>query len=76
MGFFKKVLGIRTPSQPAQIAPAVRAVDAPTTFRKTEQERVDTNQSNQRKQQATGKRALKISTVGSNVGTSGVGTNV
>ena len=78
MGFFKKVLGIRTPSQsaPAVSAPAVRAVDAPTTFRETEQKRVDTNQSNQRKQRATGKRALKISTVGSNVDSSGVGTNV
>ena len=76
MGFFKKVLGISTPSQQAQTAPAVRAVDAPTTFRETEQERVDTNRSNQRKQRATGKQALKISTVGSNVGSSGVGTNV
>ena len=76
MGFFKKVLGISTPSQPTQTAPAVRAVDAPTTFRETEQERVDSNRSNQRKQRATGKRALKISTVGSNVGSSGVGTNV
>ena len=76
MGFFKKVLGIRTPSQPAQSAPEVRAVDAPTTFRETEQERVDTKRSNQRKQRATGKQALKISTVGSNVGSSGVGTNV
>ena len=76
MGFFKKVLGIKTPSQPAQSAPEVRAVDAPTTFRETEQERVDSNRSNQRKQRATGKRALKISTVDSNVGSSGVGTNV
>ena len=76
MGFFKKVLGISTPSQPAQSAPAVRAVDAPTTFRETEQERVVSNRSNQRKQRATGKQALKISTVGSNVGSSGVGTNV
>lgn len=76
MGFFKKVLGISTPSQTAQTAPAVRAVDAPTTFRETEQNRVVSNQSNQRKQRATGKRALKISTVGSNVGSNGVGTNV
>ena len=76
MGFFKKVLGISTPSQPAQSAPAVRAVDAPTTFRETEQNRVVSNQSNQRKQRATGKRGLKISTVGSNVGSNGVGTNV
>ena len=76
MGLFRKVLGISTPSQPAQTAPAVRAVDAPTTFRETEQERVVSNRSNQRKQRATGKQALKISTVGSNVGSSGVGTNV
>lgn len=76
MGFFKKILGISTPSQPAQTAPEVRAVDAPTTFRETEQERVNSNRSNQRKQRATGKQALKISTVGSNVGSSGVGTNV
>lgn len=76
MGFFKKVLGISTPSQPTQTAPAVRAVDAPTTFRETEQERVDSNRSNQRKQRATGKRALQISTVGSNVGSNGAGTNV
>lgn len=79
---FKKIFGIKTPSQPSQPpqavqpTPAVRAVDAPTTFRETEQERVDTNRSSQRKQRATGKRALKISTVGSNTGSSGVGTNV
>ena len=76
MGFFKKILGISTPSQPAQTAPEVRAVDAPTTFRETEQERVVSNQSNQRKQRAIGKRALKISTIGSNVGSNGAGTNV
>ena len=79
MGFFKKVLGISTPSQPAQpaqTATAVRAVDAPTTFRETEQKRVVSNQSNPRKQRATGKRALKISTIGSNVGSNGAGTNV
>ena len=73
MGFFKKVLGIRTPSQPAQSAPAVQA---PVSLNETEQERVISNRSNQRKQRATGKRALQISTVGSNVGSNGAGTNV
>ena len=76
MGFFKKVLGISTPSQPAQSAPAVRAVEAPDSLNETEQERVISNRSNQRKQRATGKRALQISTVGSNVGSNGAGTNV
>ena len=56
--------------------PITPAVQAPDTLNETEQERVVSNRSNQRKQRATGKRALQISTVGSNVGSNGAGTNV
>ena len=58
------------------ITPATPAVKAPDSLNETEQERVISNRSNQRKQRATGKRALQISTVGSNVGSNGAGTNV
>ena len=70
---FKKLFG---GYKQEPITPATPAVQAPDTLNETEQERVDSNRSNQRKQRATGKRALKISTVDSNVGSSGVGTNV
>ena len=56
--------------------PITPAVQAPDSLNETEQERVISNRSNQRKQRATGKRALQISTVGSNVGSNGAGTNV
>ena len=56
--------------------PITPAVQAPDSLNETEQERVVSNRSNQRKQRATGKRALQISTVGSNVGSNGAGTNV
>ena len=56
--------------------PITPAVQAPDSLNETEQERVVSNQSNQRKQRAMGKRALQISTVGSNVGSNGAGTNV
>ena len=67
---FKKLFGgnAQTPPTPA--------VQAPASLNETEQSRVLSNQSNQRKQRATGKRALKISTIGSNVGSNGAGTNV
>ena len=67
---FKKLFGgnEQTPLPPA--------VPAPDSLNETGQERVVSNQSNQRKQRATGKRALQISTVGSNVGSKGAGTNV
>ena len=67
---FKKLFG---GNEQEPITPAVQAPDS---LNETEQERVVSNRSNQRKQRATGKQALKISTVGSNVGSSGVGTNV
>ena len=67
---FKKLFG---GNEQEPITPAVQAPDS---LNETEQERVVSNRSNQRKQRATGKRALQISTVGSNVGASGVGTNV
>ena len=67
---FKKLFG---GNEQEPITPAVQAPDS---LNETEQERVVSNRSNQRKQRATGKRALKISTVGSNVGSNGVGTNV
>lgn len=67
---FKKLFG---GNEQEPITPAVQAPDS---LNETEQERVVSNRSNQRKQRATGKRALQISTVGSNVGSSGVGTNV
>ena len=67
---FKKLFG---GNEQEPITPAVQAPDS---LNETEQERVASNQSNQRKQRATGKRALQISTVGSNVGSNGAGTNV
>ena len=67
---FKKLFG---GNEQEPITPAVQAPDS---LNETEQERVVSNQSNQRKQRATGKRALQISTVGSNVGSNGAGTNV
>lgn len=67
---FKKLFG---GNEQAPITPAVQAPDS---LNETEQERVVSNQSNQRKQRAMGKRALQISTVGSNVGSNGAGTNV
>ena len=72
---FKKLFGgnEQEPITPAVQAPAVQAPDS---LNETEQERVVSNRSNQRKQRATGKRALQISTVGSNVGSNGAGTNV
>ena len=69
---FKKLFGGNEP-EPEPITPAVQAPD---TLNETEQEQVVSNQSNQRKQRAKGKRALQISTVGSNVGSNGAGTNV
>ena len=69
---FKKLFGGNEP-KPEPITPAVQAPD---TLNETEQERVVSNQSNQRKQRAKGKRELQISTVGSNVGSNGAGTNV
>ena len=67
---FKKLFGgnEQTPLPPA--------VQAPDSLNETEQSRVISNQSNQRKQRATGKRALKINTIDSNVGSNGAGTNV
>lgn len=67
---FKKLFG---GNEQEPITPAVQAPDS---LNETEQGRVVSNQSNQRKQRATGKRALQISTVGSNVGSNGAGTNV
>ena len=67
---FKKLFG---GNEQETITPAVQAPDS---LNETEQERVVSNRSNQRKQRATGKRALQISTVGSNVGSNGAGTNV
>lgn len=67
---FKKLFG---GNEQEPITPAVQAPDS---LNETEQERVVSNRSNQRKQRATGKRALQISTVGSNVGSNGAGTNV
>ena len=67
---FKKLFG---GNEQEPITPAVQAPDS---LNETEQERVVSNQSNQRKQRAMGKRALQISTVGSNVGSNGAGTNV
>ncbi len=67
---FKKLFG---GNEQKPITPAVQAPDS---LNETEQERVISNRSNQRKQRATGKRALQISTVGSNVGSNGAGTNV
>lgn len=67
---FKKLFG---GNEQEPITPAVQAPDS---LNETEQERVISNRSNQRKQRATGKRALQISTVGSNVGSNGAGTNV
>ena len=67
---FKKLFG---GNEQEPITPAVQAPDS---LNETEQERVVSNRSNQRKQRAMGKRALQISTVGSNVGSNGVGTNV
>lgn len=68
---FKKLFGGNE-----QTTPLPPAVPAPDSLNETEQSRVFSNQSNQRKQRATGKRALKISTIGSNVGSNGAGTNV
>ena len=70
---FKKLFG---GNERAPLPPAVPAVQAPDAVNETEQERVVSNRSNQRKQRATGKRALQISTVGSNVGSNGAGTIV
>lgn len=70
---FKKLFSA---NEQETITPATPAVQAPDALNETEQERVVSNRSNQRKQRATGKRALQISTVGSNVGSNGVGTNV
>ena len=67
---FKKLFG---GNEPEPITPAVQAPD---TLNETEQERVVSNRSSQRKQRAKGKRALQIGTVGSNVGSNGAGTNV
>lgn len=67
---FKKLFG---GNEQEPITPAVQAPDS---LNETEQERVVSNRSNQRKQRATGKRALQISTVGSNIGSNGAGTNV
>lgn len=67
---FKKLFG---GNEQEPITPAVQAPDS---LNETEQERVVSNRSNQRKQRAMGKRALQISTVGSNVGSNGAGTNV
>ena len=67
---FKKLFG---GNEQEPITPAVQAPDS---LNETEQEQVVSNRSNQRKQRATGKRALQISTVGSNVGSNGAGTNV
>lgn len=67
---FKKLFGVN------EQEPITPAVQAPDSLNETEQERVVSNRSNQRKQRATGKRALQISTVGSNVGSNGAGTNV
>lgn len=67
---FKKLFGGN------ESEPITPAVQAPDTLNETEQERVVSNRSNQRKQRATGKRALQIGTVGSNVGSNGAGTNV
>ena len=69
---FKKLFG-GNEQTPLPLPPAVQAPDS---LNETEQERVVSNQSNQRKQRAMGKRALQISTVGSNVGSNGAGTNV
>ena len=70
---FKKIFG---GYKQEPITPATPAVQAPDTLNETEQERVVSNRSNQRKQRAKGKRALQIGTVGSNVGSNGAGTNV
>ena len=67
---FKKLFG---GNEQEPITPAVQAPDS---LNETEQEQVVSNRSNQRKQRATGKRALERSTVGSNVGSNGAGTNV
>lgn len=69
-GFLGKLLGrneqdIHTP-----------AVQAPQSLRTTEQEGAEIANSNDRKLKARGKRNLTISTVGTNGGASGVGTNV
>ena len=69
---FKKLFGGNEQTPP----PLPPAVQAPDSLNETGQERVVSNRSNQRKQRATGKRALQISTVGSNVGSNGAGTNV
>ena len=69
---FKKLFG-GNEQTPQPLPPAVQAPDS---LNETEQSRVSSNKSNQRKQRATGKRALKISTIGSNVGSNGAGTNV
>ena len=70
---FKKLFG---GNEHTPLPPPTPAVQAPDSINETEQSRVFSNQSNQRKQRATGKRALKISTIESNVGSNGAGTNV